>query len=131
MASPGELRRALTRRWPLLELVYLEGRLGTPAGGDEIESITMSFRDGILRTFGKTEEVVKLVVSPLMLRRDLGIEASADSLDREGTNRVQIQTEILRRSTPFVALLEDGRMTALVDRVRMASTLSIRALQSV
>lgn len=110
MASPSEVRRALSRRLPQLERAYQESRpagaFGAAAPIQEIDHVLMMYPESISGAFGgASEQDVKEVITPLMLRRDLGIEPSAEAVERSGGQRSSQQREILRRGTPFVVLL--------------------------
>lgn len=132
MASPLEIRRALTRRLPQLELAYLESRAAAASMGGarvrEINGIVMAYPGKIFQAFGnRQEQHAKEDISPVMLRRDLGIEPSAEEVERAGGSPQH--GEILRRKTPFVVLVEKGRLVSVIDRVQLASEIAVRALE--
>ena len=128
MASPAEVRRALGQSFPELERAYLEIRAAAQPKSS-IDQIVMMYPDQILRTFGgRPEREVKSDISRLMLSRDLGIEPSAETVERRDQRR-SVQREILRRATPFVALLNEGRLESVIDRVQMASKIAVQALE--
>jgi Domain of unknown function (DUF4062) len=132
MASPVEVRRALTWRFPQLEQAYLGSRSAASPGGaaPEIDQIVMMYQEEIFRAFGnRDEQDVKEDVSPVMLLRDFGIEPSAEPIERSPERPSLLRWEILRRDTPFVALLEEGRLVRVIDRVQMASKIAILELE--
>jgi Domain of unknown function (DUF4062) len=133
MASPTEVCRALTRRFPRLGLAYLESRpaasLDNVLPMQEIDQIVMMYPDKIFHAFdGRNEQDVKIDISPVMLRRDLGIEPSAETVERKSGPRQLQNWEILRRTSPFVVLLEEGKLAGVIDRVQMAGEIAVRAL---
>jgi hypothetical protein len=134
MASPTEVRRALTQQFPELERLYLESRISARAGGDaganEVDLVVELYPELLIQAFGgKPERDVKQDVSPVMLRRELAIEPSADTVERGGERSSLLQWEILRRDTPFVAETEEGRLVSVIDRVQMASNIAVQILE--
>lgn len=130
MASPVEVRRALTWRFPQLEQAYLGSRSAASPDGaaPEIDQIVMMYPQEIFRAFGDREEQdVKEDVSPVMLRR-FSIEPSAESIESPERPSL-LRWEILRCDTLFVALLEEGRLVRVIDRVQMASKIAIREFE--
>jgi Domain of unknown function (DUF4062) len=127
MASPLEVRRALTQRFPDLERAYLASRSAAEPIQD-IDQVVMLFPDQLSQTFGgRLEQDVKQNISSLMLSRDLGIELSPEAVEQRGERRL-LQSEVLRRSKPFVVVLEDGKLAGLIDRAQMASKIAVQAL---
>lgn len=134
MAAPIEVRRALTSRVPQLERAYLESRLGALPGDtapmQEIDQIVMMYPEKVFRAFGdRPEQDVKQDISPVMLCRDFGMQASAEVMERSVGPRALNHWEVIRRKTPFVVLLDQGRLVSVIDRVQMASKIAVQSLQ--
>jgi hypothetical protein len=130
MASPNEVRRALTRRVPQLERAYLASRPEVSAGAAmEIDHIVMMYSEQIFNAFNNRKEAeVKEDVSAMMLQRDLGIELSAEEVEQGGPRLLQ-QRDIVRRKTPFVALVLKGKLISVIDRLQMASKIALQSLE--
>ena len=126
MASPVEVRRALTQRFPDLERAYLASCAAAQPTRD-INLIIMRYPQEIFEAFDRPEPDVKQDISRLMLSRDLGIEPSAEAVEQRD-DRHSLQWEVVRRDKPFEAVLEEGRLTGVIDRVQMASKIAIQAL---
>ena len=130
MAAPVEVRRALTRRSPFLERAYLASRPDMQVGGAaaEIDHIVMMYSQQVFTLTNHPEREVKEDVSPLMLKRELGIEPAAEEVDQSGPLLLQ-HREILRRKTPYVVLLAKGKLVSVIDRLQMASKIAVQSLE--
>jgi Domain of unknown function (DUF4062) len=126
MASPIEVRRALTQRFPDLERAYLASRAAAQPPRD-INQIIMMYPQELFQAFGRPERDVKQDISRLMLSRDLGVEPSAATVEQRDDRR-SLQWEVVLRDKPFVAVLEEGRLAGVIDRVQMASKIAVQAL---
>jgi hypothetical protein len=127
------VRRGLTRRFPRLERVHLESLLveltGETTPAQEIEHLVMMYPENVLQVFGKAEQDVQQNISSLVLSRDLGIEPSAEAINRGSHRSSLIQWEILRRHAPFIVLLEESKVVGVIDRVKMANDIAVRAFE--
>lgn len=129
MASPLEIRRAFTRRWPQLERAYLGSRAPVGAAAPEINHIVIMYSGQIYQAFdNQWEQNVKEDVSSRMLERELGIESTAESVEQSGQRLLQ-HWEILRQKTPFVVLLAKGKLISIIDRAKMASKIAVESVE--
>jgi hypothetical protein len=127
MASPTEIRRRLAQRWPTLEQLYTLFRKYSPTL-DSLEYELGRFPEAAYKLFGKQEADAKEVVTSIDLRRELGVVGDAETVDTADKGQVFLQREILGRSTPFVALVRDGRLEGIIDKGDLARRVAIKAL---
>jgi hypothetical protein len=127
MAPPAEIRRRLAQRWPALEQTYTLFRKDCPTQ-DSVERELWRFPEAIKEMFGKEETDAKEVVTSIDLQRELGVVGDAETVDTADKGQVFLQCEILGRSTPFVALVRDGRLEGIVDKGDLARRVAIKAL---
>jgi hypothetical protein len=78
--------------------------------------------------FDKEETDAKEEVTSIDLQRELGVVGDAETVDTAEKGQVFLQREILGRSTPFVALLREGRLEGIVDKGDLARRVAIKAL---
>lgn len=130
MASPQEVRRALTTRIPQAERAYLAGRAAAPNQTFPIESISMHYTTNIFDAFdNKIEKDVKEDVSSIMLTRDLGIQSSATVLDEPAGGGTPPQRDIVRCKTPYVVIVDRGKVVSILDRYHMVNQLALHATE--
>jgi len=132
MAAPGEIRRALAKSLPNLELAYLESRMlaaGIPAPGGELNRIVDLYPTAVVKVFAApAEESIKQVITPGSVR-ELGIKPNGEAMEQYGGERRPVlNAEILRRSSPYVVLLRDGAVEGVIDRAELASRIARMAL---
>ncbi len=132
MTSPLELRRGLTSRFPMLERAYLQSRCAVETGDGamtELDQIIMRYPEQIFHLFAsRPEQDVKVDVSPVMVLRDLGLEPSAEVVERGPESLSRQRWEILRRKTPFVVVLDHGNIVSVIDRVQLAGRIAVEAV---
>lgn len=132
MASPLEIRRALSKALPKLEMAYLQSREQAPNSpwiAGEVDRILFSYPAAITAIFGRAEAEVKQVVTPAGLR-ELGLKSEAEVIEQFGTERGQLlNSDLVRRRAPFVVLMRDGNLEGVIDRAELASRIASTALQ--
>jgi hypothetical protein len=131
MVSPGELRRALTKIQPKLELAYLQSRISPPGpiGCSNVAAIISNYEMAVMAVFGAPETTIKQVITPMNLR-ELGIKSQAEVVNHAaGGHRPLLTADILRRSSPYVVLMQDGNLEGVVDRAQLASRIAKSILE--
>jgi hypothetical protein len=131
VASPTEIRRALTKAQPKLEMTYLQCREQPPSpyGTGDVRHIIASYPTALMSVFaGLTESTIKQVITPTSLR-ELGIEQEGEVLEQFAfERRANLNAEIVRRHAPFVVLMRDGNLEGVIDRAELASRIAGTAL---
>jgi hypothetical protein len=127
LASPKEVRYRLRLRWPLLEAVYTAFRSNAITPESIITNLWM-FPQAVSAAFGKEEKDAIEVVTEHHLTYELGIVPGAEVVDLPGKSQHFIEAEIVARHTPYVALLRDGKLEGLVDRVALSQRVALAAL---
>jgi hypothetical protein len=127
MAPPAEIRQRLEQQWPNLERAYSEFRKDTPTI-DSVEIDILRYPQAVRATFGDQEEKVKKVLTSHQLGTELGIRNHAEKIQVENGGQVFLQREIVRRPSPFVALVRNGRLEGLVDTNELARKVADAAL---
>jgi hypothetical protein len=127
LASPKEVRYRLRLRWPLLETVYTAFRSNAITPESIITNLWM-FPQAVSAAFGKEEKDAIEVVTEHHLTYELGIVPGAEVVDLPGKSQHFIEAEIVARHTPYVALLRDGKLEGLVDRVALSQRVALAAL---
>jgi len=130
MAPPAEIRQRLEQKWPNLERAYSEFRKEAP-GIDSIEDNLWRYPMAVEASFGGQEEKVKTVLTSRQLGTDLGIRNHAERVEVENIGQVFLQREIVRRESPFVALVRNGRLEGLVDTNQLARKVAGAALAQI
>jgi hypothetical protein len=128
MAPPGEIRRALTKAQPKLELAYLKSPEYVPAPSSRIDAILSGYITAVANVFGVPELDAKQVVTPSVLR-ELGIKSEGETVEQvAGESRAALNAEIIKKRSPFVALINDSGVEGIIDRVQLVSRLARSAL---
>jgi len=127
MAPPAEIRQRLEQQWPNLERAYSEFRKDTPTI-ESVEDDILRYPQAVRATFGDQEEKVKKVLTSHQLGTELGIRNHAEKIQVENGGQVFLQREIVRRPSPFVALVRNGRLEGLVDTNELARKVADAAL---
>jgi Domain of unknown function (DUF4062) len=127
MAPPAEIRQRLEQRWPNLQRTYSEFRRDAPTLSS-VEENLWRYPMAVAASFGADEQAIKEVLSVKQLANDLGIKNYAEQVDVENSGQVFLQREIVRRHSPFVALLREGRLEGLVDPRALALKVADAAL---
>jgi Domain of unknown function (DUF4062) len=127
LASPKEVRYRLRVRWPLLEDVYTAFRNNAMTPESIIANL-WRYPQAVFTTFSKEEKDAIEVVTEHHLTYDLGIFCDAEVVDLPEKSSSFIEREIVARHTPYVALLRDGKLEGLVDRVALSQRVALAAL---
>jgi hypothetical protein len=131
VTPPAELRRALTKIQPKLELAYLQSRMSPPGpiGGSDVTAIISNYEMSVMTVFGAPETMVKQVITPINLR-ELGIKTQAEVVNHSaGERRPLLSADILRSSSPYVVLMQDHNLEGVVDRTQLASRIAKSLLE--
>ena len=131
MSAPGEIRRALAKAFPKLEIAYLnawEQIRGLP--GDKGDLIISSYQSALMVTYGGQEERdLKLVVTPTSLN-ELEIKQQGEVVEQFGEERAALSnSHIPRRGALYVVLVRDGKLEGIIDRMDFLSRIASAALQ--
>ncbi len=128
VTSPLELRRALTKSQPKLEIAYLQCRdqPQPPYVANEVDSIISWYPAMVTSVFAVLQEVdAKELITPSSLR-ELGIKQQGDVLEQFGpAHRPFSIAEIMRRRERYVVLMRDGNLQGVIDRVELASRIAV------
>ena len=125
VTSPLEIRRALTKSQPKLEMAYLESREQSkpPFPTSEVDSIILSYPNAVSRVFaGQPENAIKEVVTPTSLR-ELGIKQQGEALERP-VHKPITYGEIMQARERYLVLVRDGEVEGVIDRVELASRIA-------
>jgi Domain of unknown function (DUF4062) len=124
ISSPGEIRRALTKSQPKLELAYLRSLEKALAPGLNIDAILLAYTPAIRDVFGQSEQEAKRVVTPTLLR-ELGIKPEGEIVEQGRVgDRAGLVAEIIRKRCSFVVLTNESGVEGIVDRVQLLSRLA-------
>jgi hypothetical protein len=128
MAPPTEIRRALAKAVPRLEIAYLQSReqaRSTAGPGDEIVRVVFCYPATVAAVFaGRMEADVKQVVTPASLR-ELGIKGEGEVVDRFPLSH----SDLLQHRAPYVVLMREARLEGVVDRAELATRIASIALR--
>jgi hypothetical protein len=130
MASPAEIRRASTRAAPELEMAYLQARQAASVlPGDESTNIVYGYATALATVFaGMAENSIKRDVTPATLR-ELGIKPEGEVLERFAVeNRALLNSDLLRRKMPYIAIFRNDNLEGVIDRAELASRIASIAL---
>jgi hypothetical protein len=125
VTSPLEIRRALTKSQPKLEMAYLQCRAQAqpPFPTSEVDSVISAYPNALSSVFaGQQENAIKEVVTPTSLR-ELGIKQQGEALERP-VNRPFSYAEIMQPRERYVVLVRDGEVDGVIDRVELASRMA-------
>lgn len=127
MAPPIGIRQRLEQRWPNLQRAYSEFRKDKPTL-QSVEDSLWCYPLVVMDVFGNNEHAVKEVLSVRQLERDLGIRNHAERVEVANSGQAFLQREIVRRHSPFVALVRNGQLEGLVDPRELARKVADAAL---
>jgi hypothetical protein len=131
MAPPTEIRRALAKALPKLEMVYLQSR-DQPRNPQisEVDHIIFHYPAGMGTIFpGQSADSVKQIMTPARVR-ELGIKSQGEVLEVFGSERRPLlNSDILRRLVPYIVLMRNGILEGVIDRLELASRIVSTALQ--
>jgi hypothetical protein len=124
VASPLEIRRALTKSRLKLELAYLqclEQSRGLFAAS-EVDFILSAYPGATLSVHGgQAENLVKQVITPASLR-ELGIKQQGEVLEQFASDQRPFSSgDIVRRRERYVVLVRGGNLEGVVDRVEFVT----------
>src|SRR5205807_8093506 len=127
MAPPAEIRRALAKAVPKLEMAYLEsweqGHNMTGAGG-EVGRIVFGYPAAVIKVFAEPESAVKQVVTRAGLR-ELGVNPEGEVVEQISTARQPIaHSGLLRRRARYFVVMRDGNLEGVIDRAELASRIA-------
>lgn len=130
MASPTEIRRALAKALPKLEIAYLQSReQACGLYGGEVELIISCYPGAVTAVFGQPEANVKQAITPANLR-ELGIKQQGEVLEEfAAERRPLLNSDIVRRHAPYVLLMRGGNLEGVIDRMELASRIASTALE--
>jgi hypothetical protein len=133
MAPPGEIRRALAKAVPKLEMAYLESReqAHTKVVGAEVDRIVGCYRDAVTKVYPdaarfanpneSTESIVKQVVTRGWLR-GLGVKPEGEVIEQISAEHQPIgYSALLRRRARYLVVMRDGNLEGVIDRAELAS----------
>lgn len=127
MAPPAEIRQRLEQEWPNLQRAYSEFRKDNPTL-KSVEENLWHYPQAVEAAFGELEEDVIKELTTHQLSYELGIRNHAEPVEVENGGQVFLQREIIRRPTPFAALVRNGRVEGLVDTRELARKVADAAL---
>jgi hypothetical protein len=126
VSSPLELRRALTKYQPLLEMVYLQCRSQPiqPFQGSEVDSIISSYPFTVQNLFGQPEINVKREIAAAFVR-ELGIKQEGEVLEQFGPGNDSFSnSEIMRGRERYVVLMRNGNLQGVLDRIELSARIA-------
>jgi hypothetical protein len=127
VASPLEIRRALSKSQPKLEMAYLQCRdqARPPFPTNEIDFIISLYPGAVMSVFGgQVETQAKEVITPAGLR-ELGIKQEGEVLEQFAPeNRPFSYADIMRRRKQYVVLMRNGEIEGVVDRAELATRIA-------
>lgn len=128
MASPGEIRRAMMKAQPKLELAYLQSPIYALSRASKLDEILSGYIMAVASVFNIPEPDAKQVVTPSVLR-ELGIKTEGETVEQvPGESRSALNAEIVKSRLPFIVLIKDGGVEGVIDRVQLVSRLARLAL---
>ncbi len=129
LVSPAELRRALAKVRPQLEMAYLSSCQNAQqrGGGQAVDLIIASYPEAVRGVFSdQDEQSIVQVVNPTRVR-ELGLKPVSEILEQSADESRKISnSEILRRQSPYLVLTQDGRVQGVIDRLQWASSIAAR-----
>jgi hypothetical protein len=124
VSSPLEVRRALTKSNPKLEMAYLTSRGFPRIAGNEVDSIIASYSFAVQNVFGQPEMMVKQEINGAELR-EMGIKQDGEVLEQSGPEREPFSDgEIMRGQHRYAVLMRQGTINGVIDRVELASRIA-------
>jgi hypothetical protein len=130
LASPAEIRRALAKAVPKLEMAYLESReqAHEELAGGEVDRIIGRYQDAIRKIFGKPELDAKQVLTPGRLR-ELGVKSEGEVIEKiTGEHQPFAYPDLLRRRARYLIVMRDGGLEGVIDRAELASRVASTVL---
>lgn len=126
IASPLEIRRALTKSEPKTEMAYLQARNDARMfPSSEVDSVISAYPNAVFQITGKTESEFKQDLTPSSMR-ELGIRPEGEILQQFAPHYHAFSySEIMSRGHRYVALMRDGNLEGIVDRIDLASRLAV------
>ena len=130
MCSPGDVRRALAATFPEVEIAYRDS-LPIPAGpvfdsSLEIDAIVEKFAKAMDNRGGEVN--VKQWVPPHVLSNWRGFDS--DKIELTVSNsKLELLRDIVSRRSPFVALVNNGNLTYVINRTDLATRVAQSTLR--
>jgi hypothetical protein len=127
MAEAPEVRRALAKSDPRLELTYLKAReLGRQHPGSDIERTIFSYSQAVLEIFGSEEAKIIDILHPRRVQ-ELGIRSQGETMEIGDRPLASIRPELLKKQQRYVLLTRDGQPDGIVDRLDLSSRIAALA----
>ena len=126
MYSPDQVRHALARAFPIIEIAYLQSNQPTEAQGD-VKPNDVVFSVGAKLSElsgGKLESDIKEWITADKLQRWMARMRSADRVELRNQPQTLLQHEIISCNSKFVALVEADKLVRIVDRTSMATRIA-------
>src|SRR5262249_35134292 len=128
MASPAEVRRALAKAAPKLEMAYLQSRdqaANLKGSGGEVERIILCYPAAVSSIFAKlTESDVKKVITWAGLR-EIGVKPEGEAIEQISADRQPIaNSDLLRRRARYLVIMREGNLEGVIDRAELASRIA-------
>jgi hypothetical protein len=126
MYSPDQVRHALARAFPIIEIAYLQSVQPTEAQGD-VKPNDVVFSVGAKLSElsgGKLESDIKEWITADKLQRWMARVRSADRVELRNQPQTLLQHEIISCDSKFVALVEDDKLVRIVDRASMVTRIA-------
>jgi hypothetical protein len=125
MAPPAEIRRALAKAAPKLEMVYLQSQdqaHNMIGDSSEVDRIIFRYPDAVRVVFGKTESDVKKVVTWVALRE---VRPEGEVIEQISADHQLITTsDLLRRRARYLVVMREGNLEGVIDRAELASRIA-------
>ena len=130
MAAPAEIRRALGKVVPKLEMAYLQSRelaLGAnvyaPGGG--VDRIISCYASAVNSVFAPLTELAAKTVVTLAVLRELGVKSEGEVVEKMSSEHGPIMnSDLLRRNARYLVLMRDGNLEGVIDRAELASRIA-------
>jgi hypothetical protein len=124
IAPPNEVRRALAKAHPKLEMAYHASRELPSLFASPVNSIIANYLAGAGQAFGQPESAFKQSVTPLMLR-ELGIRQQGEAIELSGRpGDSLLPADIVRKQARYLVLIREGKFEGIVNRDQVATRLA-------
>jgi hypothetical protein len=134
MFSPSCVRRALALRFPEIEMAYLRSvqNLNGPMADPrwEVAYVVDNFREQVDQlSVGRGEESIQSWVDEANLEHWMARAPRADTIESPGQITPLLHHQIVSCRSAYVALVENGRLVQVTDRMAMATNIAITVLE--
>lgn len=129
--SPAQVRQALATAFPFVEFAYLNGcQRSTCSGEFLVSTVVMNFECCLDETLDdKSEYDIKEWVTPDAMTNWMTKKNGADFVPLTGQPQTLLQHQIVNCTSPFVALVENGRLVRIIDRNSMVTHLAKKVVE--